>query len=75
MTLAATLYLMLPMFDGSMKVFRKVLVPLLGQQELLIIRDAHVLAAELFKKIPVDRQDHARQQAAKAFLNTDDNEQ
>ena len=67
MTLAATLYLMLPMFDGSMKVFRNVLVPLTGQQELLLIRDAHALAGQLLKKIPVDRQDYARQQAANAF--------
>ena len=65
--LAATLYLMLPMFDGSMKVFRNVLVPLTGQQELLLIRDAHALAGQLLKKIPVDRQDYARQQAANAF--------
>jgi hypothetical protein len=67
-TLAATLYLMLPMFDGSMKVFRKVLVPLLGQQELLLIRDAQALAGEIFKKVPVDRLDYARQRAAYAFV-------
>jgi len=69
MTLAATLYLMLPMFDGSMKVFRNVLVPLTGQQELLLIRDAHALAGQLLKKIPADRQDYARQQAANAFVS------
>jgi len=68
MTLAATLYLMLPMFDGSMKVFRNVMVPLLGQQELLLIRDAHALAGELLKKIPLDRLEQARQQAANAFV-------
>jgi hypothetical protein len=69
--LGATLYLMLPMFDGSMKVFRKVLVPLLGQQELLLVRDAHALAAEFFKQVPADRQAHARQQAAQAFVDTE----
>ena len=67
-TLAATLYLMLPMFDGSMKIFRNVLVPLLGQQELLLIRDAHALAGDLFKKLPAERQEHARQEAARAFV-------
>jgi hypothetical protein len=56
------------MFDGSMKVFRKVLVPLLGQQELLLIRDAQALAGEIFKKVPIDRLDHARQRAASAFV-------
>lgn len=74
MMLAATLYLMLPMVDGSMKVFRNVLVPLLGQQELLIIRDAQALAGELLQKIPVDRQEHARQQAASAFVKASDTE-
>ena len=69
MVLAATLYLMLPMFDGSMLVFRKILVPLLGQQELLILRDARGLAADLVKKLPLDRQEQARQKAADAFLN------
>jgi hypothetical protein len=45
-----------------------VLVPLLGQQELLLIRDAQALAGEIFKKVPVDRLDYARQQAAYAFV-------
>lgn len=66
--LAATLYLMLPMFDGSTLVFREVLVPLLGQQELLLLRDARGLANQLFKALPVERQEEARQKAAKAFL-------
>lgn len=68
MCLASTLYLMLPMFDGSMKIFRKVLVPLLGQHELLLLRDAQSLATEMFKRVPAHRQEEARQAAAKAFL-------
>ena len=67
--LAATLYLMLPMFDGSMIIFRKVLVPLLGQHELLLLRDARGLAAEIFKHVPADRLEQARQKAANAFLD------
>ena len=66
--LAATLYLMLPMFDGSTLVFREILVPLLGQRELLLLRDARQLAADLFKHVPEHRVDEARQTAAKAFL-------
>lgn len=66
--LAATLYLFLPMFDGSMKVFRKVLVPLLGQHESLLLRDAQSLATEMFKRVPAERQDAARHAAAKAFI-------
>lgn len=69
MCLAATMYLMLPMFDGSMIIFRKVLVPLLGQHELLLLRDARGLAAEIFKRVPADRLEHARQSAAGAFLD------
>jgi len=67
--LAAIMYLMLPMFDGSVTVFRKVLVPLLNQRELLLLRDARTLAAELFKHVPVHRQEEARQTAANAFLD------
>lgn len=68
MCLAATLYLMLPMFDGSMVIFRKVLVPLLGQHELLLLRDVRGLAAELVKKVPADRQAEALRSAAGVFL-------
>lgn len=74
MCLAATMYLMLPMFDGSMLVFRKILVPLLGQYELLLLRDADSLAAELFKRVPADRQEQARASAAKAFLEKKEGE-
>mmetsp|Transcript_9189 Transcript_9189/g.17492 ORF Transcript_9189/g.17492 Transcript_9189/m.17492 type:complete len:452 (-) Transcript_9189:44-1399(-) len=71
MCLASTLYLMLPMFNGSTTLFRHVLVPLLGQRELLLLRDARQLAADLFKHVPQDRVDHARHTAAKAFLDDD----
>jgi hypothetical protein len=69
MCLAATLYLMLPMFDGSILIFRRVLVPLLGQRDLLLLRDARSLSAEIFKHVPLDRQESARQSAANAFLS------
>ena len=38
--IATTLYLMLPMFNGAEKVFRKVLVPLARLQDMLLLRDA-----------------------------------
>lgn len=66
--MVATLYLMLPMFDGSTLIFREIMVPLLGQRELLLLRDARSLAAQLFKHVPQDRQEEARQNAARAFL-------
>lgn len=40
LVILATVYLMLPMFQGADKLFRKVLVPLAGLQELLLLRDA-----------------------------------
>lgn len=66
--LAATLYLMLPMFDGSTLIFREVLVPLLGQRELLLLRDAQALADDFVKHLPADRQQNARESAARAFM-------
>lgn len=71
MCLAATMYLMLPMFDGSTLIFREVLVPLLGQQELLYLRDARTLAAKFAKTLPADRQEHALKAAARAFVGDD----
>jgi len=68
MCMAATLYLMLPMFDGSMLIFRKVLVPVLGQRELLLLRDARLLAADFVRHLPAERQEVARKTAANAFL-------
>ncbi len=67
-TLASTLYLMLPVFDGSVAVFRKILVPLFGQREALILKDARMLAKELAQKLPADRHSAARKAAAAAFL-------
>jgi TB2/DP1, HVA22 family len=67
-TLASTLYLMLPIFDGSIAVFRKILVPLFGQREALILKDARSLARQLIKQLPADRHGAARDAAAAAFL-------
>ena len=68
MCLAATMYLMLPMFDGSTLIFREVLIPILGCQELLYLRDARALAAQFVQKLPAHRQESARREAAKAFV-------
>merc|ERR1711957_780662 len=45
----ASVYLMLPMFEGAKKVYREILVPLTGQQENLILRDALKLNEEILK--------------------------
>ncbi|CAB9508814.1 Protein YOP1 [Seminavis robusta] len=65
--LAANLYLMLPMTDGSTLVFREVLVPLFNQRELLLLRDAKSLAADFLKHIPDDRKEEVLAAASEAF--------
>ena len=50
-----TIYLMLPMFRGADKVFRKVLVPLAGLQELLMLRDAMVIKKQMLKDLDPER--------------------
>jgi len=68
--IAATMYLMLPMFQGADKVFRYVLVPLFRQHEMLFVRDAMRLEKEIAKKIPKSRVDSVRKQIASRFSNT-----
>jgi hypothetical protein len=51
----STVYLMLPMFNGSDKVFRKVLVPLAGLQEMLMLKDAIVIKKKLLKDLDPER--------------------
>ena len=61
---------MLPIFDGSVAVFRQILVPLFQQREALIVKDAKLLAKELLKQLPADRHSAARKAAAAAFLES-----
>ncbi|CAB9506424.1 receptor accessory protein [Seminavis robusta] len=68
--LFTTVYLMLPMFQGSDKVFRHVLVPLAGLRESLLMRDAVLLKKDLMASIPEDRQAELRRLIAHSF-NTD----
>lgn len=53
----ATLYLALPMFNGAEVVFRRVLVPLSGQYEELMMRDAWLVRRNIVASIP-DKQRH-----------------
>ena len=39
----SSIYLMLPMFQGADKVFRKILVPLAGLDEMLMLSLIHIL--------------------------------
>ena len=52
---------MLPMFRGAEAIFRKILVPLAGLQELLMKKDADVVRRSILKDIP----EHRRQSLMK----------
>ena len=66
--LATTLYLMLPMFNGADVVFRNVLVPIAGQREALLLKDAKTLAKNMVKQLPASRHGEAGEAIAEAFL-------
>ena len=66
--LSATLYLMLPIFDGSTAVFRDILVPIFRQREALILKDAKKLAKNMVQQLPADRHLEVSKAAAAAFM-------
>ena len=67
-SLATTLYLMLPMFNGADVVFRNVLVPLAGQREALLLKDAKTLAKTMITQLPASRHGAAGEAIAEAFV-------
>lgn len=62
-----TIYLMLPMFRGADKVFRKVLVPLAGLNELLFLRDSIMIKKQLLRDLPPERAAVLQKSIAKFF--------
>jgi len=66
--LCATVYLFLPMFNGAEVVFRKILVPLSGQQEQMYLRDVDIMRLEMQKAIPAKMHDAVFTKAAGVFL-------
>ena len=67
--LVATVYLFLPMFNGAETVFRRVLVPLSGQYENMLLRDVHIVQLEMEKLIPEKKRGGVLQKASDIFLN------
>ncbi len=65
--IGATLYLMLPMFDGANKIFRNVLVPLAGLEEFLVKRDAAELKRLTLSAIPPERRKMVLQSMSDTF--------
>jgi hypothetical protein len=63
----AEVYLMLPMFGGADKLFRKVLVPLFGLQEILMVRDAFLVKKHLVKDLTPERAAVVRKAIANFF--------
>lgn len=70
LVILATVYLMLPMFQGADKLFRKVLVPLAGLQEMLLLRDAIQVKKQMLHDLDPERAKTVRLAIAKFY--TDD---
>jgi hypothetical protein len=66
--LVATVYLFLPMFQGADVVFRRVLVPLSGQHENMLLRDTYLVRKEMERKIPAHLHEGIMAKAADVFL-------
>jgi len=70
--ISATVYLMLPMFRGADKVFRNILVPLAGLQELLILRDSLLIRNQMLKSLNPDRSKAVSRSIARFFNGESD---
>ena len=68
----ATVYLMLPMFGGASKVFRKILVPLVGLKELLMLRDAIAVKKKMLRDLDPERARVVRRAIAKFYADDND---
>ena len=58
---------MLPLFRGADEVFRSILVPLAGLQELLAKRDADILKKQVLKDIAPERRALVMKEIAQSF--------
>lgn len=67
--LACTIYLFLPMFRGAEAIFRKVLVPLSGQYESMLLRDAYLVRKQMESNIPDEFRKEVFAKAAKVFTD------
>lgn len=57
------------MFQGADKLFRKVLVPLAGLQEMLMLRDAIQVKKQMFHDLDPDRAKTVRMAIAKFYAD------
>jgi hypothetical protein len=70
--MVATIYLFLPMFNGANVVFRRVLVPLSGQYENMLLHDAYLVRKDMEKSIPNKYHDRVFKKAAEVFGSSKD---
>ncbi|KAL7580638.1 hypothetical protein ACA910_002153 [Epithemia clementina (nom. ined.)] len=63
----ATLYLFLPMFQGADVIFRRVLVPLSGQYENLLLHDAYLVRIGMEESIPEQHRERVLAKASDLF--------
>jgi receptor expression-enhancing protein 5/6 len=64
----ATVYLFLPMFNGSEVIFRRILVPLSGQYENMLLHDAYMVKQSMIQAIPVEHRERVLEKTAHIFL-------
>lgn len=69
-----TLYLFLPMFKGADVIFRRVLVPLTGQYENMLMHDAYLVKLGMVDSIPNKEHDRVMAKAAQLFLKSEKQE-
>jgi hypothetical protein len=67
--LVTTVYLFLPMFKGAETIFRRVLVPLSGQYENMLLHDAALVRRAIEKSIPPEYHDTVFRKAADVFVS------
>ena len=64
-------YLMLPMFGGADKVFRNILVPLSGLEEMLLLRDAYLVRKRIYAKLKPERVSIVRSAISRFFTSSE----
>lgn len=64
----ATVYLFLPMFNGSEVIFRRILVPLSGQYENMLLHDAYKVKQSMVQSIPIEHRERVLEKTAHIFL-------
>lgn len=60
---------MLPMFRGAESIFRNILVPLAGLQEMLMRKDADNVKRAILREVPEDRRAALMKLIGESFAN------